>query len=48
MLRWIINLVKTLLFKERVYKSKVIILDPCWKHEKYKKGCSLCRNLNGS
>ncbi len=46
MLRWIINLIKTLLFKERVYKSKTIKLDPCWKHEFFKKGCPTCRSLN--
>jgi len=36
------------LFKEKVYKSKTIKLDPCWKHMVYKKGCPTCRALNGS
>ena len=30
----------------QVYEPKVIVKEPCWKHEKYKKGCPLCRNLN--
>ena len=34
------------LFTPKVYEPKVIVKDPCWKHEKFKKGCVLCRNLN--
>jgi len=26
--------------------KKEIIKEPCWKHEKFKKGCPLCKNLN--
>ena len=37
-----------LFFPPIIYKEKIIIKDPCWKHEKYKKGCPICRNLNGS
>ena len=48
MLTWLLDFIRTILFKPRVYESKVIVLEPCWKHEKYKKGCPLCRNLNGS
>ena len=47
MLRWIFNLIKTLLFKERVYELKPTYKpDPCWKHEVFKKGCPTCRSLN--
>ncbi len=46
MLTWLLDFIKTLLFKPRVYESKKRILYPCWKHEKFKKGCILCRNLN--
>ena len=34
-------------FTPKIYEPKVIVKDPCWKHEKFKKGCPLCRNLNG-
>ena len=34
------------LFTPKVYEPEVIVKDPCWKHEKFKKGCSICRNLN--
>ena len=30
----------------QVYEPKVVEKEFCWKHEKFKKGCSLCRNLN--
>ena len=47
MLTWILDFVRTLLFKPRVYESKKTYNpDPCWKHEKFKKGCSTCRSLN--
>ena len=41
MLKWIKKL-----FTPKVYEPKVIVKDPCWKHEKFKKGCPICRNLN--
>jgi len=46
MLRWLINFVKTLFLKEKVYKTKIVKLYPCWKHEFFKKGCPTCRSLN--
>ena len=46
MLTWLLDFIKSLLFKPRVYKSKEIIKDPCWKHEAFKKGCPTCRALN--
>ncbi len=30
----------------QVYEPKEIVKDFCWKHEQFKKGCPLCRNLN--
>ena len=32
--------------RRQVYEPKVIVKEFCWKHEKFKKGCPLCRNLN--
>ncbi len=46
MLTIILDFIKSLLFKPRVYESKTIKLDPCWKHEAFKKGCPTCRSLN--
>jgi hypothetical protein len=46
MFTWILDFIRTLLFKPRVYESKKITLDPCWKHMVFKKGCPTCRSLN--
>ena len=39
---WVWNL----FFPPIIYKQKIVEFDPCWKHEKYKKGCPTCRSLN--
>jgi len=37
-----------LFFPPIIYKQKVVTMDPCWKHLKFKKGCVLCRNMNAN
>jgi len=48
MWNWIKNLFTSK--KQRVVLQqkvkKVIVKVPCWKHEKFKKGCPTCKNMN--
>ena len=48
MWKWIKNLFtpkrQPVVLQEEVKKE--IVKVPCWKHEKFKKGCPTCKNMN--